>query len=306
MSVSDRVLLVLGRRLSIGLLAALALMLLYAGLPVKAQPAPQGGELAVRSDGFLYWMSDGIRQVIYPVTMPDEQINALREGPPLNAALQPGQLVGEGGFLAVRSDGFIFWIGAGSRHAVYPANYSDQQIMSRLEGVPLDAALRAGASQPLAGPLPTGSSRADRLLPGQTCNCSRVRPTGEQITLQIRLAGFERGAWDRLRRINPLNQPPRAGFDYVSALISINYVQGPSDIPISIDRFDFTMIDANDVLYPPAFVVEQDQISSAIAYPGSQTTGSIAFEVPTAQLDRLVLVWHYNDDTPAWFGIPSQ
>ena len=74
----------------------------------------------------------------------------------------------------------------------------------------------------------------------------------------------------------------------------------------AVKDFDFTMIDGNDVLYPPAFVVEQDPISSAIAYPGSQTTGSITFEVPTAQIDRLVLVWHYNDDRPAWFGIPGR
>jgi hypothetical protein len=293
----------LGRALSVGLILT-AVLLISTGPTTLAQPALAAGQLTVRSDGFLYWMTDEARQVIYPVTMPDEQINALPEGPPLNAALEPRVLLTDG-FLVVRSDGFIFWIGGGRRHPVLPSGFSDAQINARLEGLALDAGLRPGASQPVLGAAPAGTSRETRFLPGQVCFCTRTRPTGEQINLQIRLADFERGSWERLRRINPLNQPPRPGYDYVTSVIGINYVRGPVDIPVSIDRFDFMMIDANDVLYPPAFVVEQDQLSSWIAYPGSQVTGSIAFEVPTAQIDRLVLVWHYNDDNPAWFGIPT-
>ncbi len=84
--------------------------------------------------------------------------------------------------------------------------------------------------------------------------------------------------------------------------LKINYVNGPRDLPFSADRFDFTLIDANDTLYSPAFVFEPQPLISQTIYPGSEVSGQVAYLVPKEHRD-LVLVWRYNDDRPTWFAI---
>ena len=80
----------LGRTIWPGLRRALpiaAALLIGSALPTFGQAGL--GQLAVRSDGFIFWIENGVRHVVYPVSLSDEQINALPEGIPLNASLQP-------------------------------------------------------------------------------------------------------------------------------------------------------------------------------------------------------------------------
>ncbi len=144
--------LTLGRawRLAGALPVALALLVVSAW-PGLAQVSPSGGQLTVRSDGFIFWIEDGARHVVYPTPLSDQQLNALPEGAPLNAALQSGAadlIVGPGGQLSVRSDGFMFWVQDGQRHLVYPTPLADEQINALPEGVPLNASLQPGEHRP--------------------------------------------------------------------------------------------------------------------------------------------------------------
>ena len=215
------------------------------------------------------------------------------------------QAVPGNGQLAVRSDGFIFWIQDGQRHPVYPAPLSDEQINALPEGVPLNASLvvppPTGVGAP--PPQPTGRSRADRLLLGQPCLCSVIRGTGVRSDLVIQVTEVDRDAWARIKDTNPSNQQPRDGFDYIMVRLKIIYRDGPRDLPVSADRFDFTVLDENDTLYTPAFVIEPGQpLISQTIYPGSTVEGYIAYQIPRSYRD-VVLVWHYSDDNPTWFAI---
>jgi hypothetical protein len=218
------------------------------------------------------------------------------------------QAVPGAGQLAIRSDGFVFWIQDGRRHPVYPAPLSDEQINALPEGVALDASL-VPAPPPVAVPegalptgRPTGSSRTDRLNLYQPCICRVIRGTGQASDLVVQVTKVERDAWSQIRPTNPTNQPPREGFEYVMISIKIIYANGPRDLPFSADRFDFTLIDANDTLYSPAFVFEPVPLISQTIYPGSEVGGQVAYQVPRGQQD-IVLVWRYNDDRPVWFAI---
>lgn len=214
-----------------------------------------------------------------------------------------GQIAGANGQLAVRSDGFVFWIEAGQKHVVYPATLSDEQINALPEGIPLNASLAplTPAGSPTPRP-PQGTSRADRLPLGQICQCYLVRGTGQRIDLQITVTSVDRDAWNRIRQTSPSNQQPREGTEYVMATVRVRYVSGPNDLPVSVDRFDFTMLDANDTLHTPAFVVEPQSLVSQTVFPGSEVVGSVTFQVPRGDPDP-VLVWRYNDDNARWFGI---
>jgi uncharacterized protein DUF4352 len=218
-----------------------------------------------------------------------------------------GQFVPASGQLTVRSDGFIFWLQDGQRHLVYPTALSDEQINAWPEGVPLNASLMplGPATETPAEPqpsVPTGTSRADRLLLGQTCQCFLVRGTGERSDLLITVAGVTRDAWRILQTTNPGNQLPRQGFEYVMVMVNLQYVGGPGDLPISLDRFDFSVQDSAGTLHVPAFVIEPQALVSTTVFPGSSITGAVAFQVPRADPDP-VLIWRYSDENPVWFAI---
>lgn len=285
------------------LLLALALLL---GLPwaAAAQTFP-GGQLAVRSDGFLFWIQGGQRHVVYPAALPDDQLNALPESVPLDATLQPALDAARQipGALVVRSDGFIFWVQGGERHLVRAASLDDDAINALPEGVPLNAALQLGPQPPLeAFTQPPGSTPSVPLPLGQSCRCTIIRATGQRSDFQISITDVQRDAWARLRSTNPSNQQPRPGSEYVMVTLNITYIQGPSDLPVSFNRFDFVMVDSNGVVHSPAFVFEPQPFVSQTTYPGSQVGGMITFEVPRGD-QGLLLVWRYNSDRPYWFSI---
>jgi hypothetical protein len=239
------------------------------------------------------WVTRRVRRTL-PITL------ALLIGAtwPAMAQVTPG-----GGQLAVRSDGFIFWIQDGVRHVVFPTALSDEQINGYPEGVQLNPGLQP-LSQPggSAPPPPDGSSRTNRLPLGQTCQCSIVRGPGERSDLQIKVVSINRSAWGLLQQTNPVNTPPKEGFDYLMVTLYTKYVSGPRDLPVSLDRFDYTLIDANDTQYVPAFVVEPQPMTSQTAYPGNEMTATVTFQVPRGDSD-LALVWRYNDVSPVWFGL---
>ena len=217
------------------------------------------------------------------------------------------QAVPGSGQLAVRSDGFIFWIQDGFRHTVYPTPLSDEQINAMPEGAPLNASLvpapPAGAPTDSTAPQPTGSSRADRLALYQPCLCYLVRGPGQRSDLVIQVTQVQREAWSSIKDTNPTNQPPRDGYEYIMVSLKIIYREGPRDLPYSADRYDFTLIDNNDTLYTPAFVFEPNALISQTIYPGSEVNGQVAYQVPREHLNDFVLVWRYNDERPVWFAI---
>jgi hypothetical protein len=231
----------------------------------------------------------------------------LRRALPLAAALLIGSAwptFGQAGLgqLAVRSDGFIFWIENGVRHVVYPAPLSDEQINALPEGIPLNASLQPdlGPTAPLV--VPDGTSRASRLPLGQPCLCSLVRGTGEQSDFQITVTGVQRDAWESIRSTNPSNQQPRAGAEVVLVDLEIRYLAGPTDLPVSLDRFDYSLIDSNNALARPAFVVETRPIVSQTVFPGAVVAGQVAFQIPRGDPDP-VLVWYYNKPNARWLGL---
>jgi hypothetical protein len=231
----------------------------------------------------------------------------LRRALPIAAALFIGAAAptfGQAGLgqLAVRSDGFIFWIENGVRHVVYPVSLSDEQINALPEGIPLNASLQPdlGPTAPLV--VPDGTSRASRLRLGQPCLCSLVRGTGEQSDFQITVTGVQRDAWESLRSTSPTNQQPRAGAEIVLVDLDIRYLRGPSDLPVSLDRFDYSLIDSNNALARPAFVVEPRPIVSQTVFPGAVVSGQVAFQIPRGDPDP-VLVWSYNKPNTRWLGL---
>jgi hypothetical protein len=229
----------------------LALALLVGGSwPVLAQATPGSGQLAVRSDGWVFWIENGIRHTVYPTPLSDDQINALPEGGKLDASLQPGSDAG-GPAALIRLD---------------------------------------------------GSSRANRLPLGQTCQCSIVRGPGQRSDIQINVVSVDRNAWPILKASSPANTPPKEGFDYLMVTLHEKYVSGPNDLPISQDRFDFSLMDANNTQYVPAFVFEPQPMTSQTAFPGNEMTATVTFQVPHLDTD-LTLVWRYNDVSPVWFGL---
>ena len=207
------------------------------------------------------------------------------------------------GQLAVRSDGYIFWIQNGERHVVYPAELSDEQINALPETIPLNAALQPILEGAAAAAVPPdGTSRAARLPLGQTCGCPIVRGTGEQSNFLITVTGVQRDAWASLRSVSPANQPPRQGFEYVMVNLEIRYASGPGDLPASLDRFDFSVLDSQNTLYSPAFVVEPQPLVGQTVFPGAVVNGSITFQVPRDDPEP-VLVWRYNFENARWLAL---
>ena len=72
-------------------LAVAALFLGSALAPVSAQQQQSGidGQVAVRSDGALYLISNGQRRWVATVVATDDEINAIPEGDPLYTGLAP-------------------------------------------------------------------------------------------------------------------------------------------------------------------------------------------------------------------------
>ena len=72
-------------------LAVAALLIGSALAPVSAQQQQSGvdGQVALRSDGALYLISNGQRRWVSTVAATDEEINALPEGDPIFAGLAP-------------------------------------------------------------------------------------------------------------------------------------------------------------------------------------------------------------------------
>jgi hypothetical protein len=129
-----------------------------------------------------------------------------------------------------------------------------------------------------------------------------VRGTGQRSELHITVVDVKFDNWPAIRQTSPMNAPAREGLEYVTLTIRVSYASGPRDLPVSVDRFDFTVLDSNDVLHTAAFVVEPQPLISMTVYPGSTVTGSVSYLMPRDDRDP-VLVWRYNDDRPVWFAI---
>jgi hypothetical protein len=215
-----------------------------------------------------------------------------------------GQATTPNGQLTVRSDGFLFWLQDGQRHAVYPLPLSDEQINAYPEGPPLGASLMPGA--PGGGQVPlragTGTSRSDRIPLGQACSCYWVRGTGQRADFEIRVTDVRRNAGPTALSVMPGSQIVRAGNEMVLVTVAIRYLTGPTDLPVSVDRFDFMVVDSNNTLHQAAFVMEPGTLQTQRVFPNAQITGSIAYEIPQNDPDP-VLVWRFQDDTPVWFAI---
>jgi hypothetical protein len=119
--------------------------------------------------------------------------------------------------------------------------------------------------------------------------------------LTIQVTGVNRDAWTSIQNTNPSNQQPRPDYVYIMVSLRIDYTNGPTDLPVSLDRYDFTLIDTNDALYSPAFVFEPQPLISQTVFPHSRVDGQVAFQVPRSGPD-VSLVWRYNSDNPVWFA----
>jgi hypothetical protein len=60
-------------------------------VPAAAQipPSPVENQLVIRSDGFIFLIRDGMRHLVSPIAMSEEEINALLEGEPYLNGLVP-------------------------------------------------------------------------------------------------------------------------------------------------------------------------------------------------------------------------
>lgn len=75
-----------------GLVLFIAGLAMGLAVPVAAQtlPAqPTENQLVIRSDGFLYLIRDGVRHLVSPVALTDEEVNAFAEGEPYVSGLVP-------------------------------------------------------------------------------------------------------------------------------------------------------------------------------------------------------------------------
>lgn len=53
------------------------------------QLAPPDNQVAVRSDGAVYLISNGVRRWIATVALTDQELNAIPEGDPISSGLAP-------------------------------------------------------------------------------------------------------------------------------------------------------------------------------------------------------------------------
>ena len=59
-------------------------------VPAAAQQtAPENGQVAVRSDGAVYLITNGVRRWVAPIVISDEELNAIPEGEPIYVGLMP-------------------------------------------------------------------------------------------------------------------------------------------------------------------------------------------------------------------------
>jgi hypothetical protein len=137
---------------------------------------------------------------------------------------------------------------------------------------------------------------------GQSCPCFLIRGTGERSDFQITVTGVQRDAWGTIRSTNPSNQQPGPGQEYVLVDLDIRYLSGPADLPASLDRFDFSLIDSNNALVRPAFAVEPRPILNQTVFPGAVVSGQVAFQIPRGDPDP-VLVWYYARPNARWLGL---
>lgn len=93
---------------------AAGLILGVALAPVAAQVSPLDGQVAIRSDGSLYLITNGQRRWVSTVVITDDEINAYPEGEPIYTGLAPLDQTGSTASVAPRSSPVANTTGAGT------------------------------------------------------------------------------------------------------------------------------------------------------------------------------------------------
>jgi hypothetical protein len=106
-------------------------------------------------------------------------------------------------------------------------------------------------------------------------------------------------AWEAIKQASALNQPPKAGFEYVLARIRFDYSarSAPGSTAYTLAEGQFTAMSADGKEYEPPVLAEQPKpLLDATLHSGDSAEGWAAFLVPRSDA-RPLMVFREQVDT---------
>lgn len=144
---------------------------------------------------------------------------------------------------------------------------------------PTAAATVTPTRTPTATPIALGYSRRIPAPAGQALQIA----TSDGYELQITLKTIVRGdpAWQQIKSANLFNGPPATGWEYILALIRIDYAKGktPDTTYRPSEYWDYTAVSGDGADYARKIVVRPDPRFADQIYPGTSTEGYVALYV---------------------------
>ena len=162
-----------------------------------------------------------------------------------------------------------------------PAATATATVAPTSTPVPNPTALPTATATPLptATPVVAGYSRR---APSAAAQALQIA-TSDGYQLQITLKTIVRGdaAWQQIKSKNQFNAPPATGWEYVLALIRIDYAKGktPDTTYRPSGYGDYTAVSGDGADYARKIVVEPDPQFADHIYPGASTEGWAALYV---------------------------
>jgi len=124
-----------------------------------------------------------------------------------------------------------------------------------------------------------------------------------RITLVNHLRGDQ--AWSLIYAANMFNDPPKAGYEYILAMVRFEYLTGPTpDTAYDVSPVWFDAVSSSGYQYDTVSVVEPDPSIDCYLYPGASHEGWAAFQVPVDDTGPVMTFGRKYDGTGGiWFKL---
>ena len=125
---------------------------------------------------------------------------------------------------------------------------------------------------------------------------------GETKRFTLAFTEIYRGeeAWPRIEAANRFNDPPDEGMHYLLLYAEVNYLEGPDDEPLMLDRGDFKSVSRGHVLDRPS-VVSPDPDFDISFFPGAIGGGWLTLLTFADDPDPLAVIGMAYDNTGGFY-----
>lgn len=167
---------------------------------------------------------------------------------------------------------------------------------------------------PTNTPRPETTPRPTRIPPAEMSELgkrSNPIPFGERVELvkdeemvfEVAITDVLRGAdaWEKITARNRNSDPPEEGMEYIMAFVEIDYLDGPADEPLELNRWRFDAVSNAQVLDQPPVAIPEPEFRVSF-FPGASGEGWVVLSIFQDDSAPL-LVFDVGYDSEFYFSI---